>query len=536
MKTVAIYYSSNDFFGLHISYGLSAIKKKSEEFEIYKIDKSNIDSNIRKIANTKPNLIVIFVSFHSYELLLECSKELGRLVTDTCICICHNVASALSKKILNNMKAIDLAIIGEFEATLSELCEIIKEKKDFRKCKGIAYLENNIYITNPNRQDTNIEEIDYPDRDAFPNNKRYFSMMGSRGCEGNCTFCDRNYLNRLGNNNTPRFRNIVDIVNEIDYLVKHYNCKFISFNDATFCSNSNINNRLYELYKALKYKKYWVQFLMCLRSEQINTEVIELLENLKKVGLGKVYIGIESFNEFDLGLYNKGTNYKQNINAIKLLQGVNNSKEDYQLKFGYGFINFNPYSTVAGLVNNLNNFNENSMHIDPYILCTKVSLNYLTPLTKKVDQDNLFTKKLLDFSLKELMERRYNYKFSEKEVQDIYSIMSLSCSHLDYKNINGSEFIRNRYFHFYGYDDVIKRFDAAYEMWLNEVTLFSSMLFRYILTSDCDFSERLKYAINFTENFKAKYNACRNKLKSIQQRAMVSLQKKDELIYNHLWI
>ncbi|GJM70755.1 hypothetical protein HMSSN036_29710 [Paenibacillus macerans] len=49
---------------------------------------------------------------------------------------------------------------------------------------------------------------------------------------------------------------------------------------------------------------------MNLRAEQITPEVVTCMKKLKKVGLGKVFIGLESFNEFDLKLYGKIFEYQ----------------------------------------------------------------------------------------------------------------------------------------------------------------------------------------------------------------------------------
>ncbi|GJM70756.1 hypothetical protein HMSSN036_29720 [Paenibacillus macerans] len=74
----------------------------------------------------------------------------------------------------------------------------------------------------------------------------------------------------------------------------------------------------------------------------------------------------------------KFSNIKSNINAINILQNINSADDDYNLRFEYGFINFNPYSNIEGLKNNLNNLRKYNVHVDPYIISSKVSLNYLT--------------------------------------------------------------------------------------------------------------------------------------------------------------
>ncbi|MED4955054.1 radical SAM protein [Paenibacillus macerans] len=406
-----------------------------------------------------------------------------------------------------------------------------REEKSYTECKGVAYILNGNYVINNFKQTAEIGTISFPYRKCFPTDTRFFHIYGSRGCEGKCLFCDRSILHTTSGYTKPRFRDIDDVIREVDLLVKEYNCKFVSFSDPTFCSSSNIINRLEQLYSYLSPKKYWIQFSMNLRAEQITPEVVTCMKKLKKVGLGKVFIGLESFNEFDLKLYGKISNIKSNINAINILQNINSADDDYNLRFEYGFINFNPYSNIEGLKNNLNNLRKYNVHVDPYIISSKVSLNYLTKLTKIVDRDNLFIKNIDKFSLRELMSYRFEYCFINKNVQEIYDIVLACIKKLNLRNINGSEFIRNRYYHFFDFDFIVEKFDTAYKRWLSVVNDFSCNLFEDIISNKHEYNHKLCRAISMCDEFKNQFITVDNNLRFIQQRALIQLKKIDELIY-----
>ncbi|MNO42836.1 coproporphyrinogen III oxidase [compost metagenome] len=531
-KIAVTYFGNNELHSLEVGYGVSALKKHDSNLSVHKIDESNIQTEIDSIASVHPNMIAIFLSYNCYDLLLELSSQLKSLLDDVFIVICHSAASCLAELLLKDNRCIDVAVIGEFENTLSELCALISEKKDYKRCKGIAYMNNGEYVMTDDRAISEIESISPPERDCFPNDTRFFHVYGSRGCEGRCGFCDRNILyTNTGGHGVTRFRDIDDVVREVDSLVERYNCKFVSFSDPTFCSTSNIIDRLEKLYSCLSQRNYWIQFSMNLRAEQITPEVVMCMNKLKNVGLGKVFIGIESFNEFDLKLYGKFSNAKSNVNAISVLQNINSSYDDYILRIEYGFINFNPYSNVEGLKNNLSNLRKCDVHIDPYIISSKLSLNYLTKLTKFVNKDSLFVKDISRFTVGELLNYRFEYRFINRDVQDIYYII-LSCyKELKLRNINGSEFIRNRYYHYYGYDRIVEKFDITFREWLSVVNDFSCDLFEYIISSEQEYNDKLSRAISMCDEFKKQFITVDNNLRGIQQRAVLQLKKNDELIY-----
>lgn len=535
MKSAVVYFSKNELFCLHVAYGISSLKKVNEnKVSSFFIEDDNLEKYTSMIIGLQPDMIIIFVSFHCYELLKRCSSALKKNLPMTKIVICHSVASSLAHKILTDIKSIDIAIIGEFENVLTDLCICMSEKKNYYQCHGIAYYKNDNFIINKPKSINDISNLSYPDRDSFEHNSRYFHVLGSRGCERNCAFCDRNYLWKITGNVKQCFRSIDDIVTEIDYLVDQYNCKMINFYDSTFCSNTNIKERLEELYKALISKKYWVQFSICLRAEQIDEDVAQILKKLKIVGLGKVFLGIESFNKNDLKNYNKSSSVMQNNNALRILNNTNIFQNEYYLKVGCGFINFNPYTTKETLKQNVNGLIRNAIPLDPYILTSRVSLNYMTKMTERVDYENLFKVEIKKCTLPQLMTRRFPYNFLNLEVQEIYDLLMLCKRRLEYRNITGAEFIRNRYLHFFGCDKSLDEYNSAYQKRIKEVDLFSRMIFNQICEDKTDFISKKEKVITMTDQFKPEFSKLNNKFQCAKRSIAIKLMKIDELIYNKI--
>ncbi len=535
INIVSLYFSLNEWFSQLTSYGLAVLRKFDKNMSTIYIENENQITFLNQAIEKKPDLVVVFVSYHSYDLLQKsCNYLRERLNNSVYITLCHNIASGLAEKMLYEFDSINSCIVGEFEKPLYELCNLLLNGNSPESCSSLSYIKNGSFVQNRPSNLLPLSEIPYPEREAFNTDTRYFAMLGSRGCEGNCTFCDRNMLFRSFMRSTPRYREVSDIVNEIDYLVDKYNCKFVSFNDSTFCSSQNIICRLDQLYKVLFPKKYWVQFLICLRSEQISLPVIYQIKNLMTVGLGKVYIGLESFNKFDLELYGKISDVQTNICAISNLKLLEHATDNYILNIGYGFINFNPYSTLSGLKNNLVELDRNNINIDPYIVTTKLSLNCFAPLTKRIDKDGLLYKSLEDMSVKELMNRRLNYSFVNHNVQDAFDILSFCKKYLNYKNVQGYEFIRNRYLHFLGYDSILERYDAMYQERASVVHKYTYNLCNYIFSSADNKIKKLSNSTNLCDEFLNRYKPVDDGLISIKKRLVIELSKIDELIFNKL--
>lgn len=530
-KIVGVSFSGNEMFNISVEYGISALGKIAKT-SFYQVKEITMADDIQNIINEKPKMVVFFISFHCYEVLMESCRKIKASLSECVIVACSQVATRLAELLLRNIPMIDLVVLGEFEGTLVELANKIIRDEIYKECEGIAYIENDKYVITAPRKLLNIENIPYPVHKDITNSLRFFHMVGSRGCEGNCTFCDRNYIYKTGDELQPRFRSVANIVEEIDMLVEKGNCKFVSFSDSTFCSNENIIDRLDELYFLLKDKKYWVQFMFCLRSEQITEQVAFRLGKLTEVGLGKVFLGVESFNEEDLKLYGKKSDVATNIRAIQNLESIK-VNSNYFLRVAYGFINFNPYSTLAGLENNRKYLRELPLGINPYIVSTKVSLNAMSSLTRKVNADNLFLKKIEDYTLEELMDRRFQYHFRDEKVQDVFEILLLCVSNINYKNINGVEFIRNRYLHFYGYDKVVKNIDFAYKLWVETVSKLTDRLFDFAISSATMEEKRARAQVE-CDVFNKGFKEVDDKLMNAQKRAMIHLERIDELIYNRL--
>ena len=175
---------------------------------------------------------------------------------------------------------------------------------------------------------------------------------------------------------------------------------------------------------------------------------------------------------------------------------------------------------------------KNNVPLDLYNVTTKESLNYLSPMTKRVNKEKLFDMDVKQYGLRELMNRRFQYKFQEPLVEEVYNLAIFCKEYLNFKGTLGVEFIRNRYLHFFGYNQVLERYDTIYRKWIMEVDAFTYNIFESLLKDDEEYKTKLVKAKIMCDEFRGKYTGLNRHLESIRHRAAIELMRIDELIYN----
>jgi radical SAM superfamily enzyme YgiQ (UPF0313 family) len=131
------------------------------------------------------------------------------------------------------------------------------------------------------------------------------SIITSRGCPNNCSFCCKDIHGR-----GVRFRNPDAIIRELESIIEKYNIRSFIFYDDIFTLN---RPRLKVL--AERFKDMGISF-RCNGRAGINTYEDYVL--LKQAGCNEIAFGIESGSQKILNSVNKGTTVEQNLRSITL--------------------------------------------------------------------------------------------------------------------------------------------------------------------------------------------------------------------------
>lgn len=253
--------------------------------------------------------------------------------------------SAVPEKTLTMFPSFDIGVIGEGEETFKELVLALEKNKSLKKINGIVYrLKNKIIKNKPREFIQNLDALPFPAWGLLPTLARSYrptvmnykslpstSLVTSRGCPGQCAFCDTRVFGCR-----YRFHSARYVLNTIRYLQKTYGIKDICFYDDVF---TIFRQRLVEICAGLKKMR-----LTWSCQARVNAVDYQMLKMMKEAGCWKISFGIESASPKILKLMNKNISVRQAQKAVSEAHWAGLEVEGY---FILGFFGENKKSLEA---------------------------------------------------------------------------------------------------------------------------------------------------------------------------------------------
>lgn len=448
------------------------------QVEVFHVEENKVEVAVKAIKDFHPDLILIYLKFKTYATMRIFLENFYACH----ICVCYSLPTIFPLELLKENYKIDSLIRGEIEYTVVELTNRLEHKQSLYGCKGVIFRNSAGEIVDNGIRTTRVQyaALPYSERESFPTDKRFFHVLASRGCIGTCSFCNRDTVYKFGKKSCFQlFRPIKDVVDEIEDLVRKYQCKYIGFSDSTFCGNINGKygiQRLRELYNELKKRDFRIEFFLNLRSEQITEDLTAMLQNLVQVGLSMVFVGFESFVPEDLKIYNKIASVENNSQAAELLVHASELMP-YYLNIEYGFINFNPYSTVDNICININTLMRLNIGLSPTDITSIVDVRYGCRLYDIVLADGLCTQEI------NLYTQSVAFEFVNKDVGLLYQRLKTAFQDYEIKTPGGFASLYNRYVFFYGPTQLSDDIRTLYISFKNRQTDYTFKLFDFIVNS-----------------------------------------------------
>ena len=231
----------------------------------------------------------------------------------------------------------DYILLGEAEITLKELLENLEKKNyELKNVRGLAYREKGNVVNTGNREI--IKELDSLPLPAWDlvdinsyksiwiNNHGYFSLNSAttRGCPFKCNWCAKPIYGNRYNSRSPE-----NVVEEIEYLLKHYQPDHFWFCDDIFGLKPGWVQRFKDLVRERKLKfKYKIQSRVDLLLQE------DTIDALAESGIDTVWVGAESGSQKILDAMDKGTTIEQIYKATALLKSKG-IRTAFFLQFGY---------------------------------------------------------------------------------------------------------------------------------------------------------------------------------------------------------
>ncbi len=414
---------------LGIAYIASFLREKGYHIEL-------LDSNqketvtINEIVNLahKGAFHIVGISVFGFDVYnsMEIAKKIKDNNQDVKIVIGGHHATATHLEILKVFPAIDIVVRGEGEKTFYELVKALKEKKPLKKILGISYRENGQIRVNPMRPlIKNLDEIPFPARNLLPSLLEYgvnadnpanqanlppVYIVTSRGCTHKCSFCSIPAYYSGYSQNRVRMRSAVNIVDEIEEVIKRQKKGYIDVLDDNFLKNMNMVRAVID---ELKTRNIKLPFYCTTRADQV-IQCAKDLPFLKENGMFGVELGVESGNDSVLKRFNKGITVEQNKQAIRLL-------EDNDIGITVDFIMFDPRTTINELVANIIFLEEfDTFCFDPQKIYNRLGLFAGTSYGDGMRRSGKWTN----------IQDSMSYEFEDKNVDIVYEVLiKFACSY-----------------------------------------------------------------------------------------------------------
>lgn len=296
-----------------LAYIAGSIKVNGDDCIIrdYPAERYNRRLMIEDIKNLDLDYVVINTTMFTYQDDLDICKII-KSIDKNIITIAkgavffHNPAD-----IMKDFPFLDIAVSGEEEQTFGELAM----GKELTEINNITFRSNCEIISNPIVINPSfsiakpcIDLINHKLYKRPDTNEMQASIVVGRGCPGKCIYC----IAPLVGGSTARYRDIDDVINEInDYYCK-YNIKNFYFTADSFTWNKQWVIEFCSRISSLPYKIEW---LCNSRIDRISDDILQIMKN---AGCWGISIGIESGNEKIQEKIKKGLKKQQVINAVNL--------------------------------------------------------------------------------------------------------------------------------------------------------------------------------------------------------------------------
>ncbi len=229
--------------------------------------------------------------------------------------------SSIPERTLQEFNNFDLAVIGEGEQTLLEICQKLHAGQDWEGIAGTAWRKGSEIVRESARAP--IPDLDWlpnPARDLI-NHSLYrgastpgldatrhktTELFTSRGCPEQCIFCAAHLV--FGGR--VRFRSAEHIFLEVDECMDKWGYRHFTIDDDTFTYNPA---RLQKICAGFKDRAITWD---C--DTRVNAVTREMLKMMAESGCKKVALGVESGSQRVLNLNKKGITLAQSHRAFEL--------------------------------------------------------------------------------------------------------------------------------------------------------------------------------------------------------------------------
>ncbi len=364
-------------------------------------------------------------------------------------------ASFEPAEILRRIPGLDSVVRFEGEVTLVNLLNCLATGSDWRSLPGIAFRTGDADVTVAPLAHA-VEDLDtlpWPDRQSIDYEGHPMptaSVLGSRGCPWDCSFCSIRPFYEEQGGALRRLRAPQSIVDEMIDLHRSRGVPIFLFQDDDFLAGGkNARDWAIEIADRIVESGHAgdIAFKISCRSDEIRDDVVE---RLIAGGLTHVYMGVESGDEEGLINMSKRLKPETHLRAGRILKA-------HGLSFDFGFMLVDPYSSFRSIRQNvefLEAFIGDGWTVAPF--CRM--LPYAgTPIKRRLEQegrligtpfepDYRFLDPKLDLFYEWMVDTFYERNFTNQGLCHLLRGLHFE-AHLKLRNRNRVSFAQRAYLH-----------------------------------------------------------------------------------------
>src|SRR5262249_48562078 len=336
---------------LGLRYLMSAVNSSGHQAFIMTYG-SDANKILERIERLEPNVVGFSLIFQYM------APDFGRVIGElrekgvtAHFTMGGHYASFEPGEILNRTPGLDSVVRFDGEVTLVKLLNSLGTEKDWRTLPGIAYRSEDAQIQIPPLAKV-VEDLDtlpWPDRlsiDYESHPMPTASVLGSRGCPWDCSFCSIRPFYEEQGGPLRRLRKPRAVVDEMIHLYRSRGVPIFLFQDDDFLAGGK-NAKLWavEIADLIAAEGLTgdIAFKISCRSDEIDEDI---LTRLMAGGLTHVYMGVESGDEEGLLNMSKRMKPEAHVRAGRILKKLG-------LSYDFGFMLVDPYSSFRSIRQNI---------------------------------------------------------------------------------------------------------------------------------------------------------------------------------------
>ena len=324
---------------LGLAYLAANLKKHQVGVEIVDADAMKLSSEdvIDLIAAKAPRYVGITAVTLDICSAAQLACKIKKRNKEVTIIVGGVHLTAVPQETMEKFPQFDIGVIGEGETTLLEVVRALNEKKDLSTVDGLVYrLNGEVIFTQPRKLNYNLDTYPPPAWELIPgfpknypvppysmHNSPSCSLVTSRGCGRQCTFCFQGTMGRV-----LRFHGADYVLAVIKQLHATYGVRDLRIVDDQFLAHKTRTEKICTM---LIRENLNLSFSCMARIDTIDPQLLGLL---REAGCRQINFGIESGSQRILDLI------KKDIKRNDIVQAVTWTKEAGIRTLGYFMIGF----------------------------------------------------------------------------------------------------------------------------------------------------------------------------------------------------